>query len=181
MPLTVREQKALQPKRRNKKKTELVRPINESRRKFLLSPEHKARLAAGVAKYRAANGGKVATRKGVPDGWAGPRRRLRKQLIAEAETKGKMIVDELVENGLVKRDEAGNKVLAWAAGVVLAKDPVKGDACYPIREQLAAAKMVLDFTLTKPESKQSVTVTAENFLAGILAKSNGSSESEETA
>ena len=147
--------------------------MSEKMRAHLMSPEHHAMLRACIAKAREARGGKAPTRAGVPDGWGGKARRaLRKRIIDMAEVKAAAAIDHLVENGQLKKDDAGNAVLKWAAGVVLAKNPADGESAYPIREQLAAAKMVLEFTMTKPETKQSVAVTAESFLTGLLAKSS---------
>ena len=108
---------------------------------------------------------------GVPDGWKGKSRRNRRLLLIQrAEQKAEQVMDKLIAQGRLDKDGAGNEVLKWATTVVLAKDPDTGMSCYTVKDQLNAAKMVLDFTMAKPESKTAVTVTPENFLQGLLAK-----------
>lgn len=87
-----------------------------------------------------------------------------------AEIEADRAVEALVERGIVKRDEAGNAVLKEMATIVLAKDPVTKQLCYPVRDRLVAARMVLDFTLTKPAAKVDLAMTAEGLLASMLGQ-----------
>jgi len=127
------------------------------------NPERIAKLIESTRRYREANGGKPPTRRGYPSGWAGPRRRKLLLSIREEATKeAKVIMTNLVTNGVVDKDNAGNQVLEAAIGVSLAGDT------YTIKDKLAAMRMVLDFTMAKPEQKQKVTVeTAEDFLRNL--------------
>lgn len=170
--LSVRERKILHAPNRQRQRIQTpLTPVSARFRAHMMSPEHHAMLRENIRKYREANGGKAAVCKGVANGWAGLRRRAKRdKIIAMAKQKAKEAVAHLVEEGRVKKDEAGNAVLAEMATIVLAIDPEDDDKpCYSVRDRMQAAKMVLDFTMTKPEVKTSVTVTAESFLDGILA------------
>jgi hypothetical protein len=134
-----------------------------------LSEAHIAMLRENVRKWREEHGGKVPTRKGVPDGWGSiSRKKLRKETIRMAESKAEQAVERLIKDGVLDKDGAGNAVLQWACHVVLAKTE-EGESCYPVRDQLQAAKIVMEYTTAKPASTQKVQVSAEDFLQGLLA------------
>ena len=97
--------------------------------------------------------------KGVPDGY-------RKAEIEPLRAKAKKEAEEVVQIMSEKfniEDEYAKEALTTAVEVMR----VPGET----RERLAAARLVLDYTKSKPESKSQVTIgKAEEFLAGLLAE-----------
>ena len=169
--LSERERKLARTDRQRHKTQTNRRPMSDKMRAYLMSPEHHAMLRENVRKYRESNGGKASNRAGVPDGWAGKSARKRRlEIIAVAEVKAGEVIDQLIENGVLKKDAAGNEILKWATSVVLAKDPQTKQPCHTIKDQLAAAKLVADYTLSKPEAKQALRLSSEDFLENLLAK-----------
>ncbi len=95
--------------------------------------------------------------KGVPDGYRateiGPLR-------AKAKKEAKQLVDIMTDKYDIE-DEYAKEALTTAVEVMR----VPGET----RERLAAARLVLDYTKSKPISKSEVSIgKAEEFLAGLL-------------
>lgn len=86
-----------------------------------------------------------------------------------AKAKAGKLLEEMEKLGLIDNsapidtDEGrANAALGYAIAVVITDQ-------LPVKDRLAAAKIVLDFTKAKPATKSEVTVNAaEAFLAGIL-------------
>jgi len=104
------------------------------------------------------NGGRP---KGVPDGY-------RKHEIEPIREKAKKEAEEVVQIMSEKyniEDEYSKEALKTAVEVMR----VPGET----RERLAAARLVLDFTKSRPASKSEVTIgKAEEFLASLLDESD---------
>lgn len=106
-------------------------------------------------------------RMSVQSGW-GNRQPEFKAAVARAQERAQAIVRVLmVENDI---DPRAQKALEFAVTVFEAKDnddrPV-----YRGADRVAAARLVLDFTMAKPAAKQEVKLeTAEDFLGALAAK-----------
>lgn len=168
--MSVREIKDATPKTRNHKKAPRTsRMQTETFRNHNLSEEHIAMLRDNIRKYREAHGGKAATRRGVPNGWGTKRLRKRRDRIIEAaKIKANNVIDKLIANGTLDKDGAGNEALKAATEIVLAVDAETEAHAYTVRDRLTAAKLVLEYTMSKPAEKKNVTVSAESFLSGLL-------------
>ena len=107
----------------------------------------------------------VGGRAGVPDGMT---RAEALAVMERATNEAKEIIKVMVEKELITQDEAsGNEALEFCVGVIRAQ-------IHPLRERLAAAKTVLEFTKAKPVQKSEVTVNkAEDFLAALAAEAKG--------
>ena len=100
------------------------------------------------------NGGRP---RGVPDGY---RREHIEPLRAKAKKEAKQVVTIMAEKYGIEDDYA-KEALTTAVEVMR----VPGET----RERLAAARLVLDFTKTKPVAKSEVTIgKAEEFLASLI-------------
>jgi len=100
------------------------------------------------------NGGRP---RGVPDGY---RREQIEPLRAKAKKEAKKVVTIMAEKYGIE-DEYAKEALTTAVEVMR----VPGET----RERLAAARLVLDFTKTKPVAKSEVTIgKAEEFLSSLL-------------
>ena len=100
------------------------------------------------------NGGRP---RGVPDGY---RREQIEPLRATAKKEAKQVVTIMAEKYGIEDDYA-KEALTTAVEVMR----VPGET----RERLAAARLVLDFTKTKPVAKSEVTIgKAEEFLASLI-------------
>ena len=100
------------------------------------------------------NGGRP---RGVPDGY---RREQIEPLRATAKKEAKQVVTIMAEKYGIE-DEYAKEALTTAVEVMR----VPGET----RERLAAARLVLDFTKTKPVAKSEVTIgKAEEFLASLI-------------
>ena len=136
-----------------------------------MDPErNKNFIAAREARLEAIRRGEIKPAKRAPDGWGSTsRQHLRRYTIRMAEKKAEEALEALIKAGIVDKDAAGNAVLKWAIGVVLSKTD-EGESCYPIREQLQAAKIVMEYTTAKPASTVKAEVGAEGFLESLLTK-----------
>ncbi|WP_458098615.1 hypothetical protein [Roseomonas sp. WA12] len=105
-----------------------------------------------------------ATRRGVPDGWAGRKAEVA-AIRAHAAEEAKDIVAYMKTNDMVPtEDPRADEALEYAVSVIRAE--TEGT-----REKLSATKILLEFLKTKPTAKSAVTVeTAEDFLASIAGK-----------
>ena len=100
------------------------------------------------------NGGRP---RGVPDGY---RREQIEPIRAKAKKEAKKVVTIMAEKYGIE-DEYAKEALTTAVEVMR----VPGET----RERLAAARLVLDFTKTKPVAKSEVTIgKAEEFLSSLL-------------
>lgn len=114
----------------------------------------------GGARSSAAGG-----RVGIPDGYT---RDEAMAIMDGAITEAKEIVKLMAEKEIISNDEAiGNEALEFCIAVVRAN-------IHQLRERLAAAKTVLEYTKAKPVQKSEVTVNkAEDFLAALAAEAKG--------
>jgi len=168
--MTEREQRELVPSKRVR--TPVRRQMSEALRRANQSPEHKARFRATIERLRAE--GRYPSPKGVRQGYAGRTgRKLWQRINDAAKAETQKIMDELIKEGKVDKDAAGNAALEFAIQVIRATDPEKANKpAYGVRERLQAAKLLAEFTLQKPTAKTETHLTsAEDFLAGVLAKS----------
>ena len=100
------------------------------------------------------NGGRP---RGVPDGF---RREQIEPIRATAKKEAEQVVNIMAEKYGIE-DEYAKEALTTAVEVMR----VPGET----RERLAAARLVLDFTKTKPVAKSEVTIgKAEEFLASLI-------------
>lgn len=102
---------------------------------------------------------KGITRAGVPTGFT---KEQAQAAWAKSNKEAKIIVENMVKEGLTSDDEKGNMALEFAAAVV------RNDTL-PLREKLGAAKLLLEYCKAKPAAKQEVSLTrAEDFLSALL-------------
>lgn len=100
--------------------------------------------------------------KGVPDGY---RREQIEPIRAREKQEAKRIV-EIMSKEYSIEDEYAKAALETAVEVMR----VPGDN----RERVAAARLVLDFTKSRPVSKNELAISkAEDFLAGLLEEDDG--------
>jgi hypothetical protein len=102
------------------------------------------------------------TRRGIPDGWSGRREELA-DIRAENLASARQAVARMRERGeLLSDDERAEFALAYAMSIVL--DPA---AC--ATDRLAAARLVLTYTLARPTTRPACAlVDAERLLAELL-------------
>ena len=67
------------------------------------------------------------------------------------------------------KEQTGNEALAYAIGVVRTDD-------VPVSSRLQAAKLVMDFTLSKPAEKKDLKVSVESFLEELADEANQDTE-----
>jgi hypothetical protein len=108
--------------------------------------------------------GKMKTRKGIPDGFAGKAAKVN-QLKAKAAIEARKILAVMKEQDLIDSDDIGDEAML---GVLqMSRDTSEGK-----RERLAALKTVLEYTKPKPASTSKVELTRpEDFLDELLAAS----------
>lgn len=109
-------------------------------------------------------------RTGMPNGWS--RRRPELEAVrARAAVEAKEIMKTMLETGIISKDDLlGNEALEFAITTVRAVSEA-GQPAVTTRDRLAAAKMVLEYTKSKPASKIEATVAkAEDFLALLALK-----------
>jgi len=100
--------------------------------------------------------------RGVPDGF---RREQIEPIRAKEKKEAKRIV-EIMSKEYSIEDDYAKAALETAVEVMR----VPGDN----RERVAAARLVLDFTKSRPASKNELAISkAEDFLAGLLEEDNG--------
>lgn len=108
-------------------------------------------------------------RAGVPDGM---RREEAQRIEAEAKESARKTVEELEANGFFASDEAAAKE-ALEVNIAIMRGK------HAIRERLAAASKVLEYTKSKPVAKSEVTVNkAEEWLAAVAAESKNEKADE---
>ena len=126
-----------------------------------LTPEARARMAAGsrkAAEARKAKNG-TGTNKGIPYGHSKDTIDTARNLVYVA---AKEIVQEMTEK-LGIDDEYAKEALTYCVGVIRGGENIEATGT-----RLQAAKIVLDFTKTKPATKSDVTISkAEDFLKQI--------------
>ncbi|MAJ57220.1 MAG: hypothetical protein CMI74_04035 [Candidatus Pelagibacter sp.] len=114
---------------------------------------------------------KAGRPKGVPDGFT---RETIAPIKAEAQIYAKKVV-EIMSDKYIIEDQYQKEALTTAVELMR----MEGQA----RERLAAARLVLDFTKSKPATKSDVSISkAEDFLASLLEeeKKDGKETSENT-
>tara|TARA_R110002020_G_scaffold181450_1_gene376412 strand:+ start:2838 stop:3341 length:504 start_codon:yes stop_codon:yes gene_type:complete len=130
---------------------------------LMSTPEGRALRKQWSTKPRK-NGGRP---KGVPDGY-------RKETIEPLRAKAKKEAQEVTKIMSEKyniEDEYQKEALSTAVEVMR----LVGET----RERLAAARLVLDFTKSKPASKSDVSISkAEDFLASLLIEEEQTDEQE---
>lgn len=106
--------------------------------------------------------GRMRTRVGVPDGWAGLGK-IVKPLRELAKTEARIIVDYLRKEDMLVQPDNELATEALLVAVELHRLPESPGAL-----KLAAARTVLEYTRAKPAQKVEQTVrTAESFLADL--------------
>lgn len=115
-----------------------------------------------LVKWAQENGKKGGRPKGVPDGHS-------KESIAPIRAQAKIDSQKVVKIMSEKfniEDEFEKEALATAVSIMREQGAT--------RERLAAARLVLDFTKSKPASKSDVSISrAEDFLTSLLEESDG--------
>jgi len=144
--------------RQKRVKKDINSPLEVRQR--MASPEMTKKRLEGLAKWRAANPHLVGRRKGHPDGIA-----LRDWLPIQAkarETAEKAIRIMAEKDIWVADNETSNKAMKAAIEVMEATNGTTDN-------RLKAAKLILDFTQTKPVVKNETTLkTAEEFLSSLI-------------
>lgn len=125
------------------------------------SPEHRAKV---IEHCRAMNAKKALdprknSRFGIFDGH---NREQSEQIWAEAKVKAERIISKMKEKGIIAQDEDPRAVAALHTAIEVMQTPVNQGTA------LAAARLVLDFTKSKPVAKHEHTINAaEQWLAAV--------------
>jgi hypothetical protein len=120
--------------------------------------EQKAQWKANMLK---ATAGKQGRPKGLPDGMGAEKFAIHKAQVAK-ETK--IIMEKIVDENDLTTKDGQYAVEALETAVTIMR--LQGDA----RNKLGAAKLILEYTKSKPSAKTELTVnTAEDLLNQILA------------
>lgn len=134
----------------------------------------KKRAASSIVMKKAWADGKMAGgRKGIPDGWAGRRAKL-KEVRDAADVVAKEKVRIMADQGLLPFGATGTDAehattaLEFAVSTVIAKDD-DGCPAATIKDRLAAAALVLKYTKSPPATKSELSISkAEDFLASLV-------------
>lgn len=128
--------------------------------------EHNARINARMRAMKELSGGAINPyRKGVFDGYTKATAEIAWK---KAREEAKAIMKHMKENGMVDTPAPGDKHAQFAeealeAAITIVRTPMNE------QQRLAAARLVLDFTKSKPVAKNEVTVkTAEDWLQNVL-------------
>lgn len=128
--------------------------------------EHNAKINAQMRAIKELSGGLINPyRKGVFDGYT---KATAEVAWKQARQEAKLIMKHMKENGMVDTPAPGDKYAEFAeealeAAITIVRTPMNE------QQRLAAARLVLDFTKSKPVAKNEVTVkTAEDWLANVL-------------
>ena len=113
-----------------------------------------------LAKWGRENGKKGGRPRGVPDGYS-------KETIKPARAQAKLDSQKVVELMSDKLETEYEKEALGTAVEIMRTDGGN-------RERLQAARLILDFTRSKPATKSDVSISrAEDFLTSLLEESNG--------
>jgi hypothetical protein len=143
--------------------------VAEGKRKLWADPEWRARQIEKIKNSKRKKGWN--TNAGVPPGM---RKQQARTFWKQARFEAALTMRKLDKAGVLDdADEQAKEALKTAISVM--RGPV------PPKEKLAAARLVLDFTKSKPVQKQDITVsTAEAWLEAVV-EDNGSSETDANA
>jgi hypothetical protein len=164
--------------------------MSDKARDWNLSDKNVAQLRANIEAAKAKRGGKLPDRRGVPDGWAGPRRRRELAEVRErSRVRAETLLDKLVARGLIdcpssskpligpdgrlNEDVAARVALQLSMEMILAKEPDTGRYAYTSRIRMKAARIILRYTRAVPEPRkigtpvQQAEQTMEEFLASL--------------
>lgn len=132
--------------------------------------ELNARINAKMKAIKELSGGLINPyRKGVFDGYTKATAEIAWK---KAREEAKVIMKHMKENGMVDTPAPGDKYAEFAeealeAAITIVRTPMNE------QQRLAAARLVLDFTKSKPVAKNEVTVkTAEDWLQNVLEDVN---------
>jgi hypothetical protein len=153
------------------------RTLREGKRKRKAYPnpsprmiEHNKKINAQMKAIKELSGGLINPyRKGVFDGYTKATAEIAWK---KAREEAKVIMKHLKENGMVDTPATGDKYAEFAeealeAAITIVRTPMNE------QQRLAAARLVLDFTKSKPVAKNEVTVrTAEDWLQNVLEDVN---------
>lgn len=114
----------------------------------------------------------ITGRSGVKDGWAG-KKKLINQINAAAAAEAEKIVDKLIEEKRFQPENREARIALEAAVTVIVAEKHTPETAkvplYDVKERLAAAKLVLEFTQKKPAQATDLSVRkAEDFLAQAM-------------
>lgn len=128
--------------------------------------EHNKKINAKMKAIKELSGGLINPyRKGVFDGYTKATAEIAWK---QARQEAKVILQHLKENGMVDTPAPDDKYAQFAeealeAAITIVRTPMNE------QQRLAAARLVLDFTKSKPVAKNEVTVkTAEDWLQNVL-------------
>jgi ADP-heptose:LPS heptosyltransferase len=128
--------------------------------------EHNAKINARMRAVKELSGGAINPyRKGVFDGYT---KATAEVAWKQARQEAKVIMKHMKENGMIDTPTPGDKYAEFAeealeAAITIVRTPMNE------QQRLAAARLVLDFTKSKPVAKNEVTVkTAEDWLQNVL-------------
>ena len=132
--------------------------------------EINAKINAQMKAIKELSGGLINPyRKGVFDGYTKATAEIAWK---KARQEAKVIMKHMKENGMVDTPAPGDKYAEFAeealeAAITIVRTPMNE------QQRLAAARLILDFTKSKPVAKNEVTVkTAEDWLANVLEDAN---------
>ena len=128
----------------------------------MASPEMTAKRLEGLRKWREANPGRVGRPKGLQDGIG---YKTYKKLLEKAKITSEKAIRIMEEKNIWKADNDVAKKAMQAAIEVMESQVGTTD------NKLKAAKVILEFTQTKPVVKSETTLkSAEEFLSALMAE-----------
>ncbi len=171
------KEKVAPKKKRKSRKRRIKRPdLTAAMRALWADPERRASLLANrreIVKRERELDPEKFKRVGIPNGMT--RESAQRKWNKHAKS-AKKTVEAMEKNGVFKDDDSASKE-AMEFNITV----MRGG--YAIRERLAAASKILEYTKTKPVAKSEVTVNkAEEWLAAVSATENDgeSNQSDDT-
>ena len=154
------------PKRTRKRKKRKSQIKDPTARKMTA----KQRTEKGRAMAKASIG-KSGRKSGVPTGW---RHQDYALMVDQADKEARELFNQMAKEGLVPEEDMAQAALLEALRIMKNK-------ATPQKLKLAAGRLLLDFTRSKPAAKSDVTIhNAEAFLDALAEYENNGSETKGT-
>lgn len=142
--------------------------VPEGLREKMSSPEMLAKRMEGLKRWYEANPGRVGRPKGLQDG---VKYSVYKKRLAAAKIFSEKALIAMEETGIWKADN--DKAASAMKTAIEVMQSQQGTT----QTRLAAAKLILDFTQTKPVVKNETTLkSAEEFLSALIAEEKDGSK-----
>lgn len=112
--------------------------------------------------------GRPMNRKGVTDGWGGKKAKIA-EIRAQATKDATAVINYMISNGMINmvpEDDEGKAKASLEATARIALDETQ-----PLRERLAANRLLLEFTKSKPAQKSEVKLEKPEDWLTVIARS----------